>query len=216
MMSKAGGCQNILTGGDAVFGHTGDGSGYEWTQDVFHKSEWHQKNWMFRQGAHIRRGMRKNISPVGQTRGSYRRLLDNAFDINDAISIIEDMTDDERSNCCSDYWDARASCQSEGGTGMCPGTGYMYGGDCCQCYLTSNTCTESQWTAGNWNGQAQCACMWTNSFSCNLGQWCCGGGGGSSPIGGTYGMQFYAPGSANFGGQGSGRRTGGPIRRRKR
>ncbi len=42
-------CKTISTGGDAVFGHTGDGSGYEWTQDVFHKSEWQRKNWMFKQ-----------------------------------------------------------------------------------------------------------------------------------------------------------------------
>ena len=45
-MSYQGVCQNISTGGDAVFG---DPSGYEWTQDVFHKSEWQQKDWMFKQ-----------------------------------------------------------------------------------------------------------------------------------------------------------------------
>ena len=50
-MSAAGVC-----GGDAVFGHTGDGGGYNWWQDVIDKSEWQQKEWFFRQGAHIRRG----------------------------------------------------------------------------------------------------------------------------------------------------------------
>ena len=53
-MSAAGVC-----GGDAVFGHTGDGGGYNWWQDVIDKSEWQQKEWMFRRGGKITRRRRK-------------------------------------------------------------------------------------------------------------------------------------------------------------
>ena len=42
-------CKTISTGGDAVFGHTGDGGGYNWWQDVVEKSEWQQKEWFFGQ-----------------------------------------------------------------------------------------------------------------------------------------------------------------------
>ncbi len=54
-MSYQGVCQNISTGGDidTPFEH-----GYNWWQDVFHKSEWQQKDWMFRRGGRPKRRRR--------------------------------------------------------------------------------------------------------------------------------------------------------------
>ena len=55
LIMRDGICQSLSTGGDAVFGHTGDGGGYNWWQDVIEKSEWQQKEWFFKRGGKVRR-----------------------------------------------------------------------------------------------------------------------------------------------------------------
>ena len=179
-----------------------------------------------------RYGRQKRMDGYGnqddkQTRGSYRRLLDNVFDVNDAISIIEDMTEDERANCCSDYWMTVQSCNGHSGTSNCGNYGgcTSMGDSCCQCYGTGDNCETNEFYSSHMDpsqqflpgGQVFCSCYWQSSFSCNLAGLCCSGGGGSGGgAGGPGGVKY-----GNFGGYSSrsgaiGRyRRGGRVRRKK-
>ena len=141
--------------------------------------------------------------------------------INEIQQWVADMTPQERSNCCSSYLTSVSQC-NEGFPEPCPGYGCSTTSNCCACNWNSAGCTGmGSGPGGDWPNYGYCSCAYQGGFGCNFWGLCCGGGGSggwsSYPGRSNYwGGYFGAGADAEGGGQGTGRRMGGPIKRKRR
>ena len=139
--------------------------------------------------------------------------------INEIQQWVADMTPQERSNCCSSYLNAVSQCNA-GFAEQCPGYGCGTTSNCCQCNWQGG-CAPGANDGGFGPGFGWCSCAYQGGWGCNFWGLCCGGGaaGGwsSYPNRGNYWGGYAGAGEdAEAGGQGTGRRMGGPIKRKRR